>query len=443
MKRTASTLPAMLVALLLLGGAAGIARAQLEPMEQRREEAPFELSLSQEFNEQSQPILVVSTSIPYRWLVFLVRGNDYEARYRVYLSLTDRRGKSVRGEVWEETVVTNNFKDTGSTVLASISRKTFPITPGEYHAEVTIEVIDTSRRFTKEADVRIVGEGQGMLGISAPVFYTVPLDSVSKPPGGRLGISRCAPDELKTLRINPGAIYGDFQSAARIAFTIAVPSASAEKHPWLAARIRDSQGRLFLYSRAPLGEIEAGHVTMCVDLNVDAFSLGVYEIDAVVMGSGEGDLARRSTQAAFTVLLNKSLLGAHFADLVGIISPIATPAQLEAFKKTPPGERYAAWVAFWKKRNPNPSASSNEAYEEYLSRLRVVIKSFSKFRPGWQSDMGKIYLRLGPPDKVEDRQNVSIGTNWQLWYYNSKGTVYIFEDTTGNGDYHLYTTEMM
>lgn len=433
----------MLAGTLLVGGVPAPARAQLEPAEQRREEAPFELSVSEEFNEQSQPVLVVSTSIPYRWLVFFVRGTAYESRYRVYLDLTDDHGKSVRGDVWEETVTTSNFKETGSTVLASISRKTFAIVPGEYHAKVAIEVIDTSRRFDKEATVRIVGEGAGMLGLSAPVFYAIPGDSVSKPPVGRLVVARCATVDLKALRINPGAVYGDFQSTARIAYTIAAPAAQAGGAISLVTRVRDSRGRLVLYNRTPLGAIESGHVTVCVDLNVDAFLLGLYEVDAVLQGQGEGDLGRNSAEAPFTVLLNKSLLGAHFTDLVGIITPIATDAEREAFMKTPPGGRFAAWVAFWKKRNPNPSAASNEAYEEYLARLKVVLKSFSKFRPGWQSDMGKIYLKNGAPDKVEDRQNVSIGTNWQLWYYNSKGTVYIFEDTTGNGDYHLYTTEMM
>ena len=433
----------MLVGTLLVGGVPGPARAQLEPAEQRREEAPFELSVSQEFNEQSQPILVVSTSIPYRWLVFLVRGNAYESRYRVYLDLTDDHGKTVRGEVWEETVTTNTFRETGSTVLASISRKTYPITPGEYHAKVTIEVIDTSRRFTKEAAVRIVGGGAGMLGLSAPVFYTVPGDSVSRPPQGRLVVSRCATSELAALRINPGAVYGDFQSTARLVYTIAAPAPKDGRVPSLNLRVRDSRGRVVLYNRTALGEIEDGHITMCVDLNLDAFVLGLYQIAAVLQSPGEGNVGRNSAQATFTVLLNKSLLGAHFTDLVGIIAPIATDAERDAFMKTPPEERYAAWVAFWKKRNPSPSAASNEAYEEYLARLRAVLKSFSKFRPGWQSDMGKVYLKNGAPDRVEDRQNVSIGTNWQLWYYHSKGIVYIFEDTTGNGDYHLYTTEMI
>ena len=57
--------------------------------------------------------------------------------------------------------------------------------------------------------------------------------------------------------------------------------------------------------------------------------------------------------------------------------------------------------------------------------------------------MGKIYIKHGCPDKIEDRQASRLGGNYQLWYYYSKGVVFIFEDSMGSGEYHLYSTEMM
>jgi hypothetical protein len=33
--------------------------------------------------------------------------------------------------------------------------------------------------------------------------------------------------------------------------------------------------------------------------------------------------------------------------------------------------------------------------------------------------------------------------NYQLWYYYSKGVVYVFEDAIGTGEYRLLTTEMI
>ena len=438
MKRSVTVL-----SILVLGMALEVrtpaAFAQLEPM-RPREEAPFELSASQEFDPGGQPLLVASTSIPYRWLVFFVRQTTFESRYRVYMELKDGRGKSVRGEVWEETVSAVDFKETSSPTIAATSRRSFPVNAGDYRVAVTIEVIDTSRRFSREQNVRIVGQGEGMLGVSAPVFYTVAGDSAaSRPPPGRFVVSRCRTEDVRSLRINPGAVYGDFESWARLVYTVATP-VDREANV-LVTRVRDSRGRVILYNRTLLGAGEGGHFTACVDMNLDAFMLGQYEVNAVVEGA-----ARTGTgmsRGSFTVLLNRGLLDARFGDLVEIITPIAGDAEREAFAKTPADERRRAWADFWRRHDPTPSTGVNEAYGEFLERFRVVVKSFSKFKPGWRTDMGTVYLRDGPPDKVEDRQDSALGRSFQLWYYHSKGLVYIFEDSIGNGDYRLFSTEMI
>jgi GWxTD domain-containing protein len=413
--------------------------AQLEPV-RSREEAPFELSLGQEFGELSQPLLVVSTSMPYRWLVFFVRGTSFESRYRVLMEIKDARGTSVRGEVWEETVSASDFKETTSATISATSQRTFPILPGQYRVAVTIEVIDTSRRFSREKDVRIVGREGGMVGVSAPVFYTISGDSMgARPPAGRLVVARCRAEDVRTFAINSSGVYKDFDSWARLVFTVATAEDQGEAA--LVTRIRDSRGRMILYNRTRLGASEEGHFTACVDVNLDAFPLGQYEVNGVVEGA-EGPGAGMS-RASFTVLLNRSLLDVHFGDLVAMIAPIATDAERQAFAGSPPAERRRAWETFWKRHDPTPSTETNEAYETFLERLMVVVKSFSRLRPGWLTDMGKIYLKNGPPDAVEDRQDTSLSRSFQLWYYHSKGVVYIFEDSVGNGDYRLYTTEMI
>jgi hypothetical protein len=57
--------------------------------------------------------------------------------------------------------------------------------------------------------------------------------------------------------------------------------------------------------------------------------------------------------------------------------------------------------------------------------------------------MGKIHIKNGAPDKVEDRQDERTGAYYRLWYYYSKGIAYVFEDAIGTGEYRLLTTEMI
>jgi GWxTD domain-containing protein len=121
---------------------------------------------------------------------------------------------------------------------------------------------------------------------------------------------------------------------------------------------------------------------------------------------------------------------------------------MEGIRKAGPEERFAAWKAFWLKRDPTPSTNANEEYGEFLRRLRHVLASFARHKPGWQTDMGKVYMRNGPPDKIESAGESATAssrpaTYYTLWYYYSQGLVYVFEDVLGSGDPRLLMTRVM
>ncbi len=67
---------------------------------------------------------------------------------------------------------------------------------------------------------------------------------------------------------------------------------------------------------------------------------------------------------------------------------------------------------------------------------------FQPINLGWQTDRGKIYLEFGKPDKVSDYPG-QLGRGYQYWYYYSIGTIFVFEDPVGTGEYQLISTEIM
>jgi GWxTD domain-containing protein len=400
----------------------------------------FELSISEEF-EASKPILVVHASIPYRRLVFFLRGSGYEAKFRVYLELKDAHGKRVQGEVWEESATTADFKETSSRSKAANVRKRFAVAPGEYRAEVVIEVIGTSRRFSQQETVRIVGGGVRGLEISQPTFYTESPGSQSvKPPAGQIAFSWCSPGEADS-KVNPGAVYGDTTSWVKVAFNVAAGSSHGSGRFAITARVRDSEGTVVLYNHHLFNAVDQARATLCMEIDIDSFVLGRYEI-GVIAETGDGE-EKSESQGRFTVLFNRGLLGEHFGDLLEILSAIASKKELEPIENAAPGDRMKAWASFWRKRDESSPPGSSEQYGEFLARLKEVLASFSRVKPGWKTDMGKTYLLNGEPDKIDNRQDPRMGRYYELWYYYSKGTVYVFEDTVGSGEYRLITTEMI
>jgi GWxTD domain-containing protein len=163
-------------------------------------------------------------------------------------------------------------------------------------------------------------------------------------------------------------------------------------------------------------------------------------IDAV-LETADGAQKSEST-GRFALLFNARLLASR-DDLVALLSLVADGNEARSVAEAPVSEREHAWALFWRKLDPTPSTESNEVYGDFLQRLRYALKSYSKHQPGWRTDMGKIYIQHGRPDKIEDRQEPRMGRNYQLWYYYSKGIIFVFEDMIGTGEYHLLSTEMM
>ncbi|MBN1224137.1 MAG: GWxTD domain-containing protein [Candidatus Aminicenantes bacterium] len=59
-------------------------------------------------------------------------------------------------------------------------------------------------------------------------------------------------------------------------------------------------------------------------------------------------------------------------------------------------------VLFWAKRDPSPGTKENEFKEEWYKRIEYVEKNFTSGpRKGMSSDMGRVYMLLGPPAQTK------------------------------------------
>jgi GWxTD domain-containing protein len=125
-------------------------------------------------------------------------------------------------------------------------------------------------------------------------------------------------------------------------------------------------------------------------------------------------------------------------------SLIMTKQEIEIYKHLPNKESKQEFIEeFWKIRDPDPSTDENEAKTEFEQRVEYANKWFTNWEPnigkdiredkkseqGWDSDRGRIYIILGPPDSVvfdgtdirfdQSRERAS-ARQWtqEVWYYN-------------------------
>lgn len=68
---------------------------------------------------------------------------------------------------------------------------------------------------------------------------------------------------------------------------------------------------------------------------------------------------------------------------------------------------------FWQRRDPTPGTPANEFKEEHYRRISYANQRFASGVPGWQSDRGRVYISLGPPDEIESHPEKKI----EEWRY--------------------------
>lgn len=406
--------------------------------------APFELSASQGIDREKGSVIIINAALDYRRLVFFKKAGHYESRFRVYVDLGKGGGSGASGEVWEETITVPTYRETRAPSHRALIKKIFPVEPGDYKVKVVIEVIGTSRKYKREMKIRIVGGENGGIQIATPVFFTPGRSrEADKPLGGELAFSICSFPSDNGFNPVPGAIYLEFDSWLRMHAGIIAPvENSLARSVIVSIRVIDFKGRIVSYNRKNPAVSETGELGFCVDMNVDHLPIGFYKMEVSVEIPGTD--TRTSREEPFVILLNRGLLYEHFPKLISLLSIIADEEELLPLKEAQAGEREEQWHRFWNTRERDSSSPVNQGLSEFLRRMKYSLRAFSKTRPGWETDRGRILIKNGNPDRIQDRSGsqYDLASSYQVWYYNSLGLAYIFQNTMGGGEYRLVDTQM-
>ncbi|MBN1938800.1 MAG: GWxTD domain-containing protein [Candidatus Aminicenantes bacterium] len=138
----------------------------------------------------------------------------------------------------------------------------------------------------------------------------------------------------------------------------------------------------------------------------------------------------------FTVPLDEE--GKAFYDTARLIM---TNAEDAIFRRLPDaGARAEFIVDFWDKRDPDPETPENEFKTEFQRRVDYANSHFNEGKRGINTDRGRVYLYLGPPEKTESYSSAQMQAQTTkpgftiLWIYYTHDVAVIFtEDEVGGG----------
>ena len=113
--------------------------------------------------------------------------------------------------------------------------------------------------------------------------------------------------------------------------------------------------------------------------------------------------------------------------------------QIKQMRDGSRAQKQKAFENFWNPKDPTPDTEYNELMAEYYRRIDYAFRNFSSFTvPGYETDQGNIYIRKGPPNKI-DRKFPLNQPVVEIWRYDDK--TFIFEATSGFGDFKLIETQ--
>ena len=177
-------------------------------------------------------------------------------------------------------------------------------------------------------------------------------------------------------------------------------------------------------------------------LSADTLSIGYYQIEITVQDRVTN---RASTNSDYFVISERIFATQRlFSDM---------DKEYQLLRYFLPTTRFRNWDnlseeakrnfvdRFWTLNDPNPQADTNEFIDIVRDRIQYTNQHFSHFREGWETDMGRIYIRNGEPGEllkdITDADTKLTRKEYQIWKYRDLNTVYLFIDIQGNGNFRL------
>ncbi|HNQ44502.1 MAG TPA: GWxTD domain-containing protein, partial [Candidatus Cloacimonadota bacterium] len=104
-------------------------------------------------------------------------------------------------------------------------------------------------------------------------------------------------------------------------------------------------------------------------------------------------------------------------------------------------ERYA--TGFWNNLATQLNRSPDDTIALIQQRVAHANRNYSHHKPGWTTDMGRIYIRNGAPADVETGTSSDdsrfVRKDYQIWkYQGGSRPVYLFIDTQMANNYRLF-----
>jgi GWxTD domain-containing protein len=370
--------------------------------------------------------LDVYVRVGYDALTFVKEGERYEASFEITIGINDSSGSHVTEKSWTEHAHAATFDQSVSSSSSDLVRCSFDLQPARYNLSLLIRDRESKTESRAAFSVFVPDFSLGQIAMSDIMLVN------------RVTVNGQTKTIIPNVSPNVGDLSDGFYTFSEIYNRLNVDSVRFVTDVTSKTGSVLFQSDTLMQLRPERNEIFVRVAQLNLPLGDYFLVQSVFPVHATGPGR-DSVLTRRS----HPLVIRWKGIPRSLKDLdqaIEEVQYIAKGGELDSLKSASTlEEKQKLFFEFWKKRDPNPNTPRNEKMIEYYARVEYANKHFTHYRPGWKTDMGMVYIVLGPPGSI-DRHPFEIDSKpYEVWSYYDLNYQFVFVDESGYGDYRLIT----
>jgi len=371
-----------------------------------------------------------------RVLKFVAEEQSYVAIILMRLSITDELGNEVDSQMWNAGSQVDDAEKAKNVDYLIIDEVGTRLKPGNY--QVTLQARDVNSMSSGEATLKFEARK-----FSSEKLQLSDIELASKiEPDTSVGHLNKAgkkifPNPYRIFNHKDGMIYF-YAELYNMAYA---PKAKPEYS--LNFSVLDVNGKK-IKDFGDQTQIKPGNSAVVISgINIATLDSGEFTLQVEAKDKETGQKAYSTKK--FTVFKEKSpeeLVAERVKQFKQDVVYIASPSELSLFDQLNYAGKLTYMEEFWRKKDPTPETPENEFKTEHYRRISYANFHFSRTtesNDGWNTDMGRVYIRYGEPSEIERHPSTRGTKPWEQWNYHEMqgGAYFIFVDEMGYGVYRL------
>jgi len=358
----------------------------------------------------------IRVKVPFDAIQFLKVESYFEAKYELSVLVINDKKQTTFSKIWTQTLKTESFQETNSNDLFDVNEINFRALPAKYTITIGVLDLDTRKSKYKKVETDIEDIYKKPISISK---ITLIEKIVQDPDGSERGI----PSVENAI--------SDLQKEFHISFDILSPGGKGK----IEYIIYDMNRKMVFMDKLEKTFPE-GISHEIILISKEKLSFSRYKIVLTVKIGNHEVMSEKTFQLRWQGMSNMI----ENLDLaIDQLKYLAGSKEIKVMRKASKVEKKELFLKFWKKRDPTPNTEENEIMNEYYRRAYFANENFSGFQPGWQTDMGMIFILFGAPNDIERHPFDTESKPYEIWHYYELNRTFVFVDESGFGEYRLIT----